>query len=195
MPHPSIRVAIGGGNAIERAGLAALLNSYPGIDVVLLDHHEPPNVFVWDAGSDLSRLPNFLPDLFLLVLVDKVEVASFPPGVMGLISKDESPEALGVAIRQVARGQQYLSPSLAFSILRQQSQRDAPTIVDLKILTEREREILDLLSKGLSNKAIAARLYLSVRTVEGHLNKLYARLGVRSRTEAVIFAMQHFQNE
>jgi DNA-binding NarL/FixJ family response regulator len=63
--------------------------------------------------------------------------------------------------------------------------------MDLSTLTDREREILALLSVGLSNKAIAARLYLSVRTVEGHLASLYTRLGVHSRTEAALIALQH----
>jgi DNA-binding NarL/FixJ family response regulator len=61
----------------------------------------------------------------------------------------------------------------------------------VEVLTDREREILALLADGLSNKAIAARLYLSVRTVEGHLASLYTHLGVHSRTEAVLLALQH----
>jgi DNA-binding NarL/FixJ family response regulator len=61
----------------------------------------------------------------------------------------------------------------------------------MSILTDRERQILALLGEGLSNKAISARLYLSVRTVEGHLTNLYTRLGVHSRTEAALMAIHH----
>jgi DNA-binding NarL/FixJ family response regulator len=57
-------------------------------------------------------------------------------------------------------------------------------------LTEREREIVDLLAQGLSNKLIASKLYLSVRTVEGHLANIYLRLGVHSRTEAMLMSMK-----
>jgi len=62
---------------------------------------------------------------------------------------------------------------------------------DMSTLTDRERQILALLADGLSNKAIAARLYLSVRTVEGHLANLYTRVGVHSRTEAALIAVQY----
>lgn len=88
---------------------------------------------------------------------------------------------------QVARGQQYLSPSLSISILRHSGQ---PKPFERGNLTDREQEILGLLAQGLSNKAIAARLYLSVRTIECHLDKLYGHLGVHSRTEAILLAMK-----
>ncbi|MDT8304926.1 MAG: response regulator transcription factor [Anaerolineae bacterium] len=112
-----------------------------------------------------------------------------PPA--GLFARDETPQTLGVAIRQVARGQEYLSPSLAIALLEGQAGL-LPTSdnATLKALTEREREVLALLSHGLSNKEIAARLYLSVRTVEGHLASAYTKLDVHSRTEAAIFAAQ-----
>ena len=57
-------------------------------------------------------------------------------------------------------------------------------------MTDREQEILKLLAQGLSNKMIAAKLYLSVRTVEGHLANIYSRLGVHSRTEAMLIAVK-----
>lgn len=188
-----IRTGIGGGNSIDRAGLAELIASFPGIEVVPMESKNPPDVLVWDAGSDISQLPDSFMGTTLLVLVSGDDIGAFPPGITGLFSKDESPAALGIAIRQVARGQQYLSPSLAISILRQKYQTDTSETINLNDLTGREREILNLLAKGLSNKAIATQLYLSVRTIEGHLEKMYTTLRVHSRTEAVIFAMQHFQ--
>jgi DNA-binding NarL/FixJ family response regulator len=111
-------------------------------------------------------------------------------GVLGLFSKNETVEALSIAIRQVARGDAYISPVLALSMLQREQIRENPPEVELSTLTEREREVLALLAEGLSNKAIAARLYLSVRTIDGHLSNLYARLGVRSRTEAMRLAIE-----
>ena len=105
------------------------------------------------------------------------------------MSRDEPPAALGVAIRQVARGEQYLSPTLAIAILQKRQPEASVTVSQKSViesLTDREREILELLAQGLSNKAIAARLYLSIRTVEGHLANIYSRLGVHSRIEAML---------
>ena len=186
-----IQVSIMSGSTIGRASLALLLASFPGIEVASMDASELPGIIIWDAGSDLSHLPEYPKDASLIVLTDEIEITAFPLGVAGLFSKDESPEALAAAIRQVARGQQYLSSSLALSLIRHAGQFKP---IEQRNLSDREREILDLLAQGLSNKAIAARLYLSVRTVEGHLDKLYAHLGIHSRTEAVILAMQQAQD-
>lgn len=129
----------------------------------------------------------------VLLLTEQINFDRLPATILGLFSPDESPAALGVAIRQVARGEQYLSPNLATALLerRQTStlQLDS-TKKKVDELSAREREILNLLSEGLSNKMIAARLYLSIRTIEGHLVNIYSRLGVHSRTEAMLIAVQ-----
>ena len=191
MDQAPIRVAIGGGCPLDRAGHMALVASLPGLRVVTLDADPPPRVILWDTASDdLRGLPLFAQQSSLLLLTSEARLISLPPGIAGLFSKDESPEALGIAIRQVARGEQYLSPSLALSLLQSRT-ADAPRPeVDMEALTDRERDVLRLLAEGLSNKAIAARLYLSVRTVEGHLANAYTRLGVHSRTEAALIAVR-----
>ena len=138
----------------------------------------------------MSHLPPILPETALLLLVQDQIPTALPPGAVGLFSKDEAPEALGVAIRQVARGEAYLSPALALALAQRNIEKTGKPALEIDTLTEREREVLALLAEGLSNKAIAARLYLSVRTVEGHLASLYPRLGVHSRTEAMRVALQ-----
>lgn len=189
-----ITVAVGGRYSIDEAGLAAIVGSLPGVSLVALDSTPPPQVLVWcSGGGGVDRPPGVPPGTALLLLISGEVIEPVPLGVLGLFSKDEAPETLGVAIRQVARGQTYLSPSLAMALLKSQAASAAPPPAGtaLDALTGREREVLALLAEGLSNKAIAARLYLSVRTVEGHLASIYGRLGVRSRTEAMRFAMQH----
>lgn len=171
----------------------ALVASLPGLRVVDLDADPPPCVIIWDTGSDdLHTLPRFALHSSLLLLTSEARPISLPPGIAGLFFKDESPEALGIAVRQVARGEQYLSPSLALAILERHRGEPTGAAVEWESLTERERQVLGLLAAGLSNKAIAARLYLSVRTVEGHLAQIYAGLGVHSRTEAALLAYPHF---
>lgn len=193
MTHHNITVSVGGGHELDRAALAALIASLPGLHVIPLDQIPSPQVLVWETSTGADELPSVGSDLAILLLTQDAKVDSLPENVLGLLSKDEPPAVLGIAIRQVARGEQYLSPSLATAILENQRAKSLlresqnPTIDNL---TEREREILDLLAQGLSNKMIATKLYLSVRTVEGHIANIYSQLGVHSRTEAMLFAVK-----
>ncbi len=191
MSQPLITVAVGAHYPLDQMALAALITGLPGLRVIPLESDPPPQVLVWEAGSgDLTRSPHPTRETVLLLIVSGPERPVLPPGVTGLFSKEEAPESLGVAIRQVARGEQYFSPSLALALLERGEAEAASPEFDVSTLTDRERQILALLAEGLSNKAIAARLYLSVRTVEGHLANLYTRLGVHSRTEAALIAIQ-----
>jgi len=193
MPVKEISVSIGGGRELDRAGLAALVASLPGLRVVAIENDPPPDVLLWNISSDRTDLPFTKPATKILLLTENTSEDSLPDSVHGLFSKDETPSALAAAIRQVARGEQYLSPVLAAAILQQRQSKFAAPTTELHMieeLTEREREILDLLGQGLSNKLIASKLYLSVRTIEGHLANIYLRLGVHSRTEAMLMAMR-----
>ena len=191
MHHPAVTVSVAGGYELDRAGLEVLISSLPGLRVVPMDHE--PQVLVYLQGAGTSNLLSRAPGPAVVMLVEEADLDSLPEAVLGLVSRDESLTILAMAIRQVARGEQYLSPSLAARILKNrqltaqvtESQKSA-----LGALSDREREILDLLADGLSNKMIAARLYLSVRTVEGHLANIYAGLHVHSRTEAMLIALK-----
>lgn len=190
---PEITVSLGGGRQLDRAGLSALIDSLPGLRVVSMDSAPPPQVLVWDARTDLNTLPSVSQETAILLLVEDSGLDLLPETITGLLSRDEPPAALGVAIRQVARGEQYLSPALAVEFLQKSREKSSLTESQnsyLESLSNREREILDLLSQGLSNKTIASQLYLSVRTVEGHLANIYLRLGVHSRTEAMLIAVK-----
>lgn len=191
-PTP-ITVSVGGGRALDRAGLAALLASLPGFHVVPQDNDPPPQVLVWATYTDSTELPLLKSGTKLLLLTETTTDESLPDAVHGLFSREETSSALAIAIRQIARGEQYLSPTLATAILEKRQSRSklvSPEMPLVDELTEREREIVDLLAQGLSNKLIASKLYLSVRTVEGHLANIYLRLGIHSRTEAMLMAMK-----
>lgn len=191
-PTP-ITVSIGGGHHLDRAGLAALIANLPGLQVVPIENNPPPQVLLWSVCTDRTELPLTKPGTKILLLTENANEDSLPDTVHGLFSRDESPSALAAAIRQVARGEQYLSPALATAILQKHQSQPMGSTPELHVideLTAREQEILDLLAQGLSNKLIASKLYLSVRTVEGHLANIYLRLGVHSRTEAMLMAMK-----
>jgi len=193
MTPREILVSVGGGHELDRAGLAALIASLPGLRVVPLGNDPPPQVLVWETCTGTGELPSVRFGTAILLLTEDMGFDSLPETVTGLLSRDESPSALGIAIRQVARGEQYLSPSLAVAILEKHQTGSVLTESEQSIidtLTERESEILELLAQGLSNKTIAAHLYLSVRTVEGHLANIYLKLDVHSRTEAMLIAVK-----
>lgn len=193
MAHHEITVSVGGGRELDRAGLTALIASLPGLRVVPLEQQPSPQVLVWEFREGTEGLPSPSFNTAILLLTEDTDYESLPERVNGLLSKDEPPVSLGIAIRQVARGEQYLSPAIALAILQKRKTKAALTESQssvIRSLTDREREILELLAQGLSNKAIATRLYLSVRTVEGHLANIYSRLDVHSRTEAMLMAVR-----
>jgi DNA-binding NarL/FixJ family response regulator len=193
MASREITVSIGGALELDRAGLAALIATLPGLRIVPQDANPPAQVIVWDVRGRTDHVPSVSSDTAILLLTEDAGFDSLPETVTGLFSREEPPAALGIAIRQVARGEQYLSPSLAAAILQKRQAKSSLTESQKSViesLTDREREILELLAQGSSNKTIAAQLYLSVRTVEGHLANIYIRLGVHSRTEAMLVAVK-----
>lgn len=191
MGSPLIRVAIKAQHPLDEAGLIALIAALPGLLLVAAEATPPPSVLLCVPGSSgFVDLPPHAPETALLLITSDTTQPPLLHDVSGLFSRDETQEALAVAIRQVARGQQYLSPSLALALLETRKTEIPHPTIDLSSLTEREQAILTLLAEGLSNKSIAARLYLSVRTVEGHLAGLYAHLGVHSRTEAMLISLR-----
>jgi DNA-binding NarL/FixJ family response regulator len=111
-------------------------------------------------------------------------------GASGFLLKTAPPEELLTAVRVVARGEALLSPSVTRRVIQEvtRQQRRVPRSPDLDRLTQRELEVLRLLAEGLSNAEIAGRLYLSEATVKTHTSNVLAKLGLRDRVQAVIFA-------
>lgn len=187
-----IRVAVRCQAALDQGALEALVASLPGLQLVQLGANPPPAVFIWaPAQHQPQKVIDHDEATALLIITEELVDLELHAAVAGLFSREEGPASLGVAIRQVARGQEYLSPLLAVALLqrREEQQKTAdPAGSNVAALTEREQQVLGFLAQGLSNKEIAARLYLSVRTVEGHLTNAYAKLDVSSRTEAAVLA-------
>ena len=113
-------------------------------------------------------------------------------GAIGYVLKDEALETLVCAVRAAARGESWFSPAVASQVMRRavaNPRVDCPEIPDM--LTPREIETLRLLGRGLDNTAIARELVVTKRTVQNHISTIYGKLGVTSRTEAMLYAIRH----
>lgn len=199
----SLHICILGGPTLWRLGLHALLVDRPNVTTVthapdLTEVIDPPDVFLLDsflADSVLISIPLSFPQARLLMITDDlfepVVLNWLEKGVLGCIERNVSLPDLLNAIRQVALGEVSLPQTLALRLVTRMA-RQAPARENAlpEPLSEREQEVLTLLAEGLSNKEIAQRLYLSVRTVEGHLVNIYGKLNLHSRTEAALYAVR-----
>ncbi|MCL4294512.1 MAG: response regulator transcription factor [Anaerolineae bacterium] len=200
----SLHICLLGGPTLWRLGLQALLTGQPNLAKVTqaadpTQVGDPPDVFLLDGRSVDEFLPSVLtsfPQTKLLIIADELNESTvmtwLEKGILGCLERDAALPALLNAIRQVAADEASLPQALALRLvtrLARQSSASTETVLP-ESLSEREREVLILLAQGLSNKEIAQRLYLSMRTIEGHLANIYGKLGVHSRTEAALYAVR-----
>jgi DNA-binding NarL/FixJ family response regulator len=155
-------------------------------DVVLMDLSMPKLEGVEATRQVLAARP----ETKVLVLTsfsdrDRI-VAALDAGACGYMLKDSEPDELLRAIRAAADGDAPLSPRAARTLL---SERREPS--PLAALSEREREVLELVAAGLANKQIAARLGISEKTVKAHLTRIFREIGVFDRTQAALWAHRH----
>ncbi|MCZ7574387.1 MAG: response regulator transcription factor [Ardenticatenaceae bacterium] len=200
----ALHVGVVGGPALWRLGLHALLSGRPSLGAISqapdpAQVAEPVDVFVLDGDARADAVTATLaafPQARLLIIADVLDesavLAWLELGVLGCLDRDASLADLLDAIRQVAAGETSLPQALALRLVTRLAGHAPARAAPLAdTLSDREHEVLTLLAQGLSNKAIAQRLYLSVRTVEGHLANIYGKLGVHSRTEAALYAVHH----
>ncbi len=155
---------------------------------VLIDVRHP--------GPDLARrLGETLPHSGLLFLVGSYGLDEILPllraGATGCVSRGETVSELARAIIACGRGEISLPPSVAARALAALARGESVPASPNEPLSERETEVLHLLARGLTNKGVAQELFVSVRTVEAHIRNIFAKLGVRSRTEAALWAVEH----
>ncbi len=125
--------------------------------------------------------------------VDSYVYGALRAGASGFLLKATAPDRLVVGIETVSAGEALLSPSLTQRLIEQHVRGPAPTAgvpAELDPLTQREREVLGLVARGLDNARIAATLFVSEATVKTHMNRLLAQLGVRSRAQLVVLAYE-----
>jgi DNA-binding NarL/FixJ family response regulator len=202
-----IRLLIADDHAVVRTGLRQLAATFQGVelvgaaangeeavalcaerspDVVLMDLEMP----VLDGVEATRRLVAAHPGVAVVVLTsfsDREQILeALDAGAVGYLLKDAEPEELEKAVRAAARGEAPLDPRAGRALLSAH-QSASP----LDALSDRERDVLRLVARGLPNKLIARELQISEKTVKTHLTSVFRTIGVTDRTQAALWAERH----
>ncbi len=206
-----LRLLIADDQPLMRAGFRAVLEATgemevvaeaaDGLEAIAAARATRPDVLLMDV-----RMPNLdgieairrLPGQRVLVLttfgLDEYIVEALRAGASGFVTKDVPAEELIRAVRIIAAGDALLTPAVTRQLLDRVARRlPAPVATGpeaLNELTEREREVLELLARGMSNAEIAAALIVGEATVKTHVSNVLAKLGLRDRVQAVVFAYE-----
>lgn len=197
---------------VVREGLRMLIENHPGMKVAAMTStcHEALELIAHESFDLIilnlelggqSALP-FVSQLReaanarILVLTglrdSEAHQKAIQLGAMGVVLKEEAADRLIKAIEKVYLGEVWLDRTALGTLLWQMSGRDKetldPQMKKIATLTERERQVIALISQGLRNKQIAAKLFISQTTVTHHLSSIYAKLGVSDRLELVVYA-------
>ncbi len=205
-----VRVMIVDDHAIVREGLTMLLSEEPDIDVVgeardgvealtRISHLQPDVVLMdlvmpnKDGIAATTEIRQDYPDCQVLVLTSFAEDQRVPDaiqaGAVGYLLKDVLKADLLRAIHAAARGEPTLHPEAQRQLMQQVAAPDPPNLLDT--LTDREMDVLRLISQGNSNKEIAATLHLAEGTVKGYVSTILSKLQVADRTQAALYAVKH----
>jgi len=161
------------------------------LDIVIMDIALPK----LNGIEATKQIKEISPGTAILVLTayddDEYVFALLEAGAAGYLLKDVSTDELVEAIRAVQAGESMLHPAIARKVVNRFSQHvEEEEETPLEELTEREIEVLQLAGKGITNREIADSLSISHRTVQAHLSHIFSKLGVGSRTEAVVYALR-----
>jgi len=208
-----IKVLLAEDHIVVREGTCELIRHEPDMEVVgeANDGEEAvelttklrPDVVIMDIAMPklngieaTKQIKLLLPDTAVLILTaydnDQYIFALLEAGAAGYLLKNVRGRELIDAIRAVYAGESVLHPAVARRVIGQLVS-PAPSYIEARVtepLSERETEVLKLAAKGISNKGIAEQLFLSPRTVQAHLGNIFNKLGVASRTEAVLYGLR-----
>lgn len=210
-PNNIIRIVIAEDHVVVRKGLYSLLDHEPDISVVgeAVDGEEAvaltkqlsPDLVVMDirmekmGGVEATRIiRETCPETSILVLTgfgdEDVLQESMRAGAHGFLLKDASPDELIDAIHRLIKGESLVSPRLLRRLFDEYSRSEETEDVEYEKLTPREMEVLKLLTTGLRNDEIASTLVISEKTVKTHLTRIYSKLQIDGRSQAIIYAFR-----
>ena len=211
-PNGPTRVLLVDDHAMVRRGLRDFLENFDDIEVVgeAGDGQEAltataalrPDVVVMDLnlprldGVEATReLHATRPDVEVVALTGFVEearvMAAIEAGAAGFLLKDAEPDDVAAAIRAARNGEMYLDPAVAGMVARQlRTPGASASAADDSVLTPRERDVLALVAQGLPNRAIGDALGITERTARTHVSNILAKLGLTSRTQAALYAVE-----
>jgi DNA-binding NarL/FixJ family response regulator len=214
-PPSPIRVVLAEDQVLVRDSLKVLIDTTPGLatvgeagtgaEAVLLARRRRPDVVLMDVrmpdmdGIEATRRICAAPDsvgVRVLILttfdLDEYVYASLRAGASGFLLKSATATELLAAIQVVASGEALLAPTVTRRLIAEflRTPHLAPAARDLTDITQREREVLTLIGKGMSNSEIAEHLHLTVGTVKTHIGRLLAKLHARDRAQLVIAAYE-----
>ena len=164
-------------------------------DVVLMDIRMPRLDGIETTQQLHDRLGDDAPQVLILTTFDLDEYVynALRAGAAGFLLKDTPPEALIEGVRTVASGDALLAPSITRRLIAQFAEGSTATtreVPELDELTDREREVLLCVARGLSNAEIGEELFVGETTVKTHVSRMLAKLGVRDRVQAVVLAYE-----
>lgn len=185
--EPSFEVVGEAENGREAVEMAEQLRP----DIILMDHTMP----LLNGLEALRQIKKRLPEIRVIILTmhtnEEYIFQFLQAGAAGYLVKQTAPTDLVEAIRAVHGGQSFLSPAISRTVIEEYVRHAAPTKTDsLATLTEREREVLQLLAEGYSANEIAAQLHISVKTVGVHRMNIMQKLEINSMTELIKFALR-----
>lgn len=205
-----INILIVDDHAVVRTGISAWISSEPDLvlsgeaadgeeavakaldlapDVILMDLIMPKK----DGIDAIKEIIQENPDARILVItsfsdMDKA-IQSIKAGAMGFLMKDTSPESMLQAIREVHQGNPWLSAEITRMLIHENI-RAKETISPVEKLTDREKDVLQLIAQGLSDKDIANQLIVSKATVRYHITNILTKLHLENRTQAALYAIR-----
>jgi DNA-binding NarL/FixJ family response regulator len=170
-------------------GVAAVRRLRP--DVVLMDLLMPN----MDGVTAIGRIKAEFPDTEIVTMTSFIEeekvTAALEAGASGYVLKDAEAEEVAQAIRAAYGGEVHLDPAVARLLAQRMRTRRDRTDDPVEPLTEREKDVLQLLGQGMSNKEIGAKLFITERTARTYVSTILGKLGLASRTQAALWAREH----